>query len=50
MLSLDQQVRYLDTLESIAIEVIRPAAAVIDETGTFPRQAMNTLGQSGLLG
>jgi alkylation response protein AidB-like acyl-CoA dehydrogenase len=50
MLSLDQQVRYLETLESIAIEVIRPAAAVIDETGTFPRQAMNTLGQSGLLG
>lgn len=50
MLSLDQKVNYVDTLESIAVEVIRPAAAVTDETGAFPRKAVNGLGKSGLLG
>lgn len=41
---------YLETLETIAVEVIRPTAAEIDQTGTFPRAAMNALGESGLLG
>ncbi len=45
-----RQIPYLETLESIAVEVIRPAAAETDETGAFPRQAMNALGKSGLLG
>jgi alkylation response protein AidB-like acyl-CoA dehydrogenase len=50
MLSNGQQVLHMEILESIAQEVIRPAAAEIDETGAFPRQAMNALGKSGLLG
>ena len=41
---------YLETLETIAVEVMRPAAAEIDQSGTFPRAAMNALGESGLLG
>ncbi len=45
-----RQIPYLETLESIAVEVIRPAAAETDETGAFPRQAMSALGKSGLLG
>jgi alkylation response protein AidB-like acyl-CoA dehydrogenase len=46
----DNQVPYLETLERIAMEVIRPSAAEIDETGAFPREAVNALGKSGLLG
>jgi alkylation response protein AidB-like acyl-CoA dehydrogenase len=41
---------YLDALDKIAIEVIRPLAAEIDQTGTFPRVAMQALGKAGLLG
>jgi alkylation response protein AidB-like acyl-CoA dehydrogenase len=41
---------YLDTLEKIAIEVVRPAAVEIDRTGVFPRSALDALGKSGLLG
>lgn len=41
---------YLETLEKIAVEVIRPAAAEIDTTGTFPRAALDALSASGLLG
>lgn len=41
---------YLDALEKIALEVIRPAAAEIDRTGAFPRAAMEALGKGGLLG
>ena len=43
-------VSYLDSLEKIAVEVIRPAAAEIDQTGAFPRAAMAALSKSGLLG
>lgn len=46
----DHQVPYLEILEPIAVEVIRPAAAEIDETGVFPREAAKALGKSGLLG
>jgi alkylation response protein AidB-like acyl-CoA dehydrogenase len=46
----DHQVPYLEILEPIAVEVIRPAAAEIDETGVFPREAAKALGNSGLLG
>jgi alkylation response protein AidB-like acyl-CoA dehydrogenase len=41
---------YLDSLEKIAVEVIRPAAAEIDQTGDFPRAAMDALSKGGLLG
>jgi alkylation response protein AidB-like acyl-CoA dehydrogenase len=41
---------YLDSLEKIAVEVIRPAAVEIDQSGAFPRAAMNALSQGGLLG
>ncbi len=50
MSSVPSLASYLETLETIAVEVIRPAAAEIDQTGTFPRAAMNALGESGLLG
>ncbi len=32
-----QTISYLDNLEKIAVEVIRPAAAEIDQSGAFPR-------------
>ena len=41
---------YLETLDGIAEQVIRPAAARIDETGSFPSEAVRALGDSGLLG
>ncbi len=41
---------YLDSLEKIAMEVIHPAAVEIDQTGAFPRVAMDALSQGGLLG
>src|ERR1051325_11409107 len=45
-----QALSYLDSLEPVAVEVIRPAAAEIDQSGAFPRAAMNALSQAGLLG
>jgi alkylation response protein AidB-like acyl-CoA dehydrogenase len=44
------QISHLETLETIATEVIRPAAAEIDQSGSFPREAMDALSQGGLLG
>jgi alkylation response protein AidB-like acyl-CoA dehydrogenase len=41
---------YLETLDGIAEQVIRPAAARIDETGSFPSEAVRALGDNGLLG
>jgi alkylation response protein AidB-like acyl-CoA dehydrogenase len=49
MVSIQAQT-YLDDLEKIAVEVIRPAAPEIDQTGKFPRAAMDALSQGGLLG
>ena len=43
-------ISYLDSLETIAVEVIRPAAAEIDQIGNFPRAAMDALSKGGLLG
>src|SRR5215475_3406891 len=43
-------VSYLDSLEKIAVEVIRPAAAEIDQSGAFPRAAMDALSKGELLG
>lgn len=45
-----QTVSYMDTLEKVALEVIRPSAAEIDQNGVFPRAAMDALSRSGLLG
>src|SRR5687768_3575167 len=41
---------YMNRLEQVVTEVIAPAAVEIDETGTFPRAAMEALGKAGLLG
>ena len=45
-----QTTAYLDILEKIATDVIAPAAAEIDQTGKFPRAALDALGRAGLLG
>lgn len=45
-----QELNYLETLEHILSDVIQGCAAEVDKSGAFPRQAMNTLGRSGLLG
>ncbi len=45
-----QTATYMDTLEKIALEVIRPAAVEIDQTGAYPRAAMQALGNAGLFG
>ncbi len=44
-----QETTYLSILEPIAVDVIRPAAVEIDQTGAFPRPAMQALGKAGLL-
>jgi alkylation response protein AidB-like acyl-CoA dehydrogenase len=41
---------YQDALDQIINEVIAPAAVEIDQRGTFPRAAIEALGQAGLLG
>lgn len=41
---------YLDTLDRIIKDVIAPAADELDQSGTFPRAAIEALGQAGLLG
>ena len=41
---------YLESLETIAVDVIRPSAVEIDQSGAFPRVAMQALGKAGLLG
>jgi alkylation response protein AidB-like acyl-CoA dehydrogenase len=45
-----QALSYMERLEKIVVDVIRPAAAEIDQSGVFPRAAMNALSQTGLLG
>ena len=49
-MSATQTVSYLDSLEKIALEVIRPAAIEIDQNGTFPRAAMMPSVRAGFLG
>ncbi|MBA3944404.1 MAG: acyl-CoA/acyl-ACP dehydrogenase [Herpetosiphonaceae bacterium] len=41
---------YLDILDRVINEVVTPAAVEIDQTGTFPRAAIDALGKAGLLG
>jgi alkylation response protein AidB-like acyl-CoA dehydrogenase len=45
-----QTVSYMDSLEKVVVEIIRPAAAEIDQSGEFPRAAMDALSKRGLLG
>jgi len=45
-----QTISYMESLEKIAVEIIRPAAVEIDQNGSFPRAAMDALSMSGLLG
>ena len=41
---------YLDSLEGVISEIIAPLASEIDQTGTYPRAALEALGKAGLLG
>jgi alkylation response protein AidB-like acyl-CoA dehydrogenase len=41
---------YLDRLEPIAQDMIAPHALDVDQNGTFPRAALDALGEAGLLG
>ena len=41
---------HLETLKAVIDEVVAPAAVEVDRTGTFPRAAIDALGQAGLLG
>lgn len=41
---------FLDVLEDISTEIVEPGAAEIDADGTFPRAAIDALGERGLLG
>ncbi len=41
---------YLATLEQIVDDVIAPAAAAVDQAGSFPRAGIDALGNAGLLG
>jgi alkylation response protein AidB-like acyl-CoA dehydrogenase len=50
IMSQADQETYLETLERVAEQVIRPAAAQVDETGSFPSQGMKALADNGLLG
>jgi alkylation response protein AidB-like acyl-CoA dehydrogenase len=50
MESTHQAQGYLDAIERIAEDVVRPAAARVDQLGEFPRVAMEAFGSAGLLG
>jgi alkylation response protein AidB-like acyl-CoA dehydrogenase len=41
---------YLVALEQIITEIVAPSAVEIDQTGAFPRAALDALGAAGLLG
>jgi alkylation response protein AidB-like acyl-CoA dehydrogenase len=44
------EIPYLETLEAIAVDVIRPQAVEVDQSGSFPRTAVDALSKGGLLG
>lgn len=43
-------VPYMEALAPILTDVVAPAAAEVDRTGTYPRAALDALGAAGLLG
>ena len=45
-----QTAPYLESLEQAIVDVVAPAAIEIDQTGAFPRAALDALGVAGLLG
>lgn len=45
-----QTAPYLESLEQIIVAVVAPNAVEIDQTGAFPRAALDALGAAGLLG
>lgn len=45
-----QTAPYLESLEQIIVAVVAPNAIEIDQTGAFPRAALDALGAAGLLG
>lgn len=44
------QTAYMDTLEKVIGEAVAPNALEVDQTGAFPRKAIDALGHAGLLG
>lgn len=44
------QISYLETLNQIVNQIVAPSAQEIDETGSYPRAALEALGGAGLLG
>lgn len=48
--TLDTTTSYLSELERVVNSVIAPAAADIDQSGSFPRVGLEALGEAGLLG
>lgn len=44
------QAAYLDAIERIINDIVAPNAAEIDRHGTYPRAALQAMGQAGLLG
>ena len=48
--STTQNPPYLASLEQVVADVVAPAAVEIDQTGAFPRAAIDALGAAGLLG
>ena len=49
-ISLTSVPKYLDMLEKVVNEVISPAAADVDQSGSFPHASMEALGKAGLMG
>ncbi len=41
---------HLEALDAVVADVVAPAAADVDGSGTFPREAVRALGEAGLLG
>jgi alkylation response protein AidB-like acyl-CoA dehydrogenase len=41
---------YLGSLEQIVAEIVEPGAVAVDQSGVFPRVALDALGATGLLG
>ena len=41
---------HLDDLATVIADVVAPAADEVDRSGTFPRAAVDALGEAGLLG
>lgn len=41
---------FLDVLEELSTEIVQPGATDVDANGTFPRAAIDALGERGLLG